>query len=318
MWDLSCALSSVRACTPQLEGHSDRVTALFWSTDGRVCSLSGDTARVWEVSTGQHVQAFDSLTLVSWSNDNTRICGAGTETPWDSDSENGQVIRIDVQEVSSGHRIQSLTLHLGSYPVDCCVSWSSDNNKICVGAGKIIRVWEVSSGRRIQTFRENWSVTSTSWSSDGSRICSGDELDNKVRIWDVESGECIQTLEGQGLSHVTSVSWSSDGSKICGGDDSTVLVWEVKSGRCIRAHESPPWHDKMTLSWSPDCKMIRGWSRRGTVQWEVESGRRHIRANPCEELSICPTNPRLAVVVDHNIVHCLRLLGGSLFLRWTR
>jgi len=56
-------------CIRTLEGHSSRVTALSWSSDGsRICSGSEDhTMRVWDVSSGQclHTTVFENFRFAS-------------------------------------------------------------------------------------------------------------------------------------------------------------------------------------------------------------------------------------------------------------
>jgi len=111
---------------------------------------------------------------------------------------------------------------------------SSDGERICSGSSDdTVRVWEVSSGKRMQTLKgHSWHVNAVSWSSDDSRICSGGR-DKTVRVWEVSSGKCMHTFKGHSFG-VKAVSWSSDDSRICSGS----LTRQCECGRCRVASAS--------------------------------------------------------------------------------
>jgi len=117
--------------------------------------------------------------------------------------------------------------------VCCFVFLCLGNLQLAIACGKVIHVWEVSSGECIRTLEGHSSnVYAVSWSSDGTRICSGGG-DSTVRVWEVSSGECIRILQGHS-SNVHAVSRSRDDTRICSGSyDCTVRVWEVSSRKCV-------------------------------------------------------------------------------------
>jgi len=80
VWEVSSG-----ECIQTLEGHSDDVTAVLWSSEGtRICSGSVDkTVRVWEVSSWECIRTLeghsDWVNAVSWSSDGTRICSGSAD-----------------------------------------------------------------------------------------------------------------------------------------------------------------------------------------------------------------------------------------------
>ncbi len=183
-------------CLTVLEGHTNYVTSVCWSTDGsnRICSGSGDkTVRVWDAESGQCLTVLEGhteyVTSVCWSTDGSnRICsGSGDKTVRVWDAESGPCLTV-----LEGHT---------DYVTSVC--WSTDgSNRICSGSGdKTVRVWDAESGQCLTVLEGHTEyVNSVCWSTDGSnRICSG-SWDNTVRVWDAESGQCLTEDHGHGMA----------------------------------------------------------------------------------------------------------------------
>ncbi|ETN97451.1 hypothetical protein RFI_40078, partial [Reticulomyxa filosa] len=85
-------------------------------------------------------------------------------------------------------------------------------------------LWDVSSGKQIQSFEgHSGPVLSVQFSPDGNRIISGSG-DKTIRLWDALSGKQIQSLEGHS-DVVYSVQFSPDGNKIASGSyDETIRL----------------------------------------------------------------------------------------------
>jgi WD40 repeat protein/serine/threonine protein kinase len=92
---------------------------------------------------------------------------------------------------------------------------------------RIIRMWDVSNGQLIRSFRGHQGpVTSVAISGDGHRLVSGSE-DRTVRFWDAKSGRELYHLEGH-TEKVWSVAVAFDGRRaVSGSSDKTVRVWSV-------------------------------------------------------------------------------------------
>ena len=77
VWDVATGTEMVK-----LEGHSDSVTSVSWSSDGtRIASGSYDkTVRVWDLATGTEMVKLeghsDLVTSVSWYPERSMACPA--------------------------------------------------------------------------------------------------------------------------------------------------------------------------------------------------------------------------------------------------
>ncbi|KIK14326.1 hypothetical protein PISMIDRAFT_67605, partial [Pisolithus microcarpus 441] len=202
------------ACQLVLQGHTEDVTSVGFSHDGkRIVSGSRDkTVRVWDVEGSVQVGSpleghTDDVTSVGFSPDGKRIASGSVD----------KTVRVwDVEGgVQIGSPLQGHTRDVTS------VGFSPDGKRIVSGSvDKTVRVWDVEGCVQIGSPLQGhiWSVTSVGFSPDGKRIVSG-SMDNTVRVWD---GHAF---------YVTSVGFSPDGKRIVSGSmDTTVRVWDVEGG----------------------------------------------------------------------------------------
>jgi hypothetical protein len=117
------------------------------------------------------------------------------------------------------------------------VAISSDNSKIVSGSwDKTIKVWELNTGRLLNTLEVSSPVTSVAISSDNSKIASG-SWDKTIKVWELNTGRLLNTFEGRSFG-VTSVAISSDNSKIAStSSDNTIKVWDLHTGRLLNTFE---------------------------------------------------------------------------------
>src|SRR5262249_55211228 len=151
-------------CLLTFEGHTNAVTSVSWSPDGRFAlSASGDhTLRLWEIAGGQCLHpsqpCWDLRKRVWWP--------AWVDT-------NGPCRRT-----FEGH-----TNWVNS------VSWGREGRRALSGSNDAtVRLWEVSSGKCLHIFKGHTEgVTSVAWSPDG-RFALSASSDNTLRLWDVSNG----------------------------------------------------------------------------------------------------------------------------------
>ena len=133
---------------------------------------------------------------------------------------------------------------------------SSDGKFIASGSNdKTVKLWEVKSGKLLQTFNGHFNfIRSVSLGLDGRFIASG-SCDKTIKLWEAESGKLLQTFNGHS-GWVNSVSLSLDGKFIASGSvDKTVKLWKVKSGKLLQTFNGPDFtsHNFTVLSLLPEA-----------------------------------------------------------------
>jgi WD40 repeat protein len=120
-----------------------------------------------------------------------------------------------------------------------CVSFSTDGKSVASG-GKdgSIRIWDVNSGRQLNTWPTGSAVADIVYMPDGKFIASiGDAGD--VQLWQVKTGKIERTLGFSGRKGI-SLACSSDGALIASAYESGVVrLWDARDGKMkleFRAH----------------------------------------------------------------------------------
>ena len=110
------------------------------------------------------------------------------------------------------------------------VSIAKSNNGQYVASGsddKTIRVWELASGKLIQTLTGHDSLVSDiDFSPDGTLLVSS-SYDESLKVWEWARGLSLCTLEGH-AGFVYSVAFTDSGNTlVSGGYDGTVRTWDL-------------------------------------------------------------------------------------------
>lgn len=149
------------------------------------------------------------------------------------------------------------------------IAFSNDGRLVVSGGrDKLARLWDVSSGAVVQTFRGHASqVTAVALSPDGKRLASGSgeryggppspkfPIDSTLRIWDVSSGKELNQLSGHS-PEVSVVVFSPDGRTVVSGDtDGRCILWDVDRGE-ERARLSATSGAISALAFSPDGRQL--------------------------------------------------------------
>ncbi len=164
--------------------HGTPIHAVNFSEDGNyVVSASSDqTAKLWQLNTGQELMTFvghsDVVRSANFSPDGSRIVTASrdhTAKLWNA--QNGKEIQTFV-----GHKSYLNTANFSP----------NGRHIVTTSRDKTIKLWEVETGKEIHTFLGHTSaVTSADFSPDGKYVVSSSE-DKTARVWEANTGKLIK------------------------------------------------------------------------------------------------------------------------------
>jgi WD40 repeat protein len=210
LWDLATARPVHR-----LDRHQAEVYGVGFTPDGaRMVTASFDrTLRLWRVADGSAIAEMrghgEKIYTLAVSRDGSVASGSfdGEIRLWDG--RTGRLLRPLANQ--GGAQVGSLSFSPdGRWLVSTC-----GGGRNC--AEQPQSVWEVGSGRRIQTYARHDNVTlASAVSPDGRLVATAGGDNNEIHIWDAQTGETKQVLRGTGAP-VWAAGFAADGSGIAWG-----------------------------------------------------------------------------------------------------
>jgi WD40 repeat protein len=248
-----------------LEGHSDEVTAVALSWDGRcrrIVSGSRDrTVKVWDLESGRQLHTLkghsDAVTCVTVT-PNGRLIVSGSEDH-----------TLRVWDMESTQEVRTLPGH--SAEVNGVAVTPDGRRVVSASSDRTLKIWDLESGRELRTLNgHNGEVKAVAVCLDGRRVVSG-AFDQMLKVWDLDSGLELRTLPGH-KDKVTGVAVTQDGRVVSSSYDQTLKVWDLDGGREPRNLKA---HTGKVMAVAVSQVGLRAVSVCGgkLKMWNLESGR---------------------------------------------
>jgi WD40 repeat protein len=257
---LQQALSKIKERN-QLDGHTDRVLSVDFSSDGTIATGSTDkTVILWDSTgkpRGKPLQHEASVRSVSFSPDGKTIVtgsGDGKVMLWDTDTSK-------MQRLLPAHN-DSISSVKFSHDGKIIVSASADGE---------IKLWD-SNGNPMRSIpKASTLITSAIFSPDNRFVATAGN-DGKVVIIDISSRKVVREIKPQNFSSlVKCISFSKDGKLVAGYDNNQIKLWnplgkEISKDRQFKGHSD----GINSISFSPYGNTIASASEDGTIKlWDI-------------------------------------------------
>ncbi|MFJ9033146.1 AAA family ATPase [Streptomyces sp. NPDC102274] len=248
-----------------LAGHTDIVTSVSYSRDGRLLAVgaANGTVRLWNMSDPRRPVGFpafdrsDWVASVSFSPDGRTLATGGYDRRarlWDVSDPARPALRATL----SGHTDAIFS-----------VAFGPDGRTLATGSyDHTVRLWNVAAGTTPTSLAtltgHTLNVKSVAFSGDGKLLASGGD-DRTVRLWDIRRPRhpvALSVLRGH-HNYVTSVAFSPDGrTLVSGSDDRTVRLWNITLPRRPAALSVLSGHSDVVISvaFSGDGRLVASGS----------------------------------------------------------
>jgi WD40 repeat protein/tRNA A-37 threonylcarbamoyl transferase component Bud32 len=265
------------------QGHSNQITAVAWSPDGKyIASASHDkTVLIWNATNGQQFQIYQGhsaqVNTLAWSPDSKYLVSA-------SDDQSAQV-----WEAITGKQICLYRGHEGSL---LAVAWSPDGKYIAsAGEDTTVQVWDAITKELIAKYEDHrGKVHCIAWSPDGRYLASGGK-DCKLRIKELDKGHekrsflkklffprNQQKTIGGHNGPINALTWSPDSKQIATvSSDRHIRMRDISRNAEILLGES--WSTMQnTIAWSPTNKLIvaLGGNDKTVLIWNTSTKKQHV------------------------------------------
>ncbi|ESW26941.1 hypothetical protein PHAVU_003G160500 [Phaseolus vulgaris] len=242
------------------EGHKGAVWSCCLDTNAlRAATASADfSTKVWDALTGDELHSFEHKHIVracAFSEDTHLLLTGGVE----------KILRIyDMNRPDAPPR--EVDKSPGSVRT---VAWLHSDQTIlssCTDMGGV-RLWDVRSGKIVQTLETKSSVTSAEVSQDGRYITTADG--STVKFWDANYYGLVKSYDMPCTVESVSLEPKFGNKFVAGGEDMWVHVFDFHTGNeiaCNKGHHGPV----HCVRFSPGGESYASGSEDGTIRiWQT-------------------------------------------------
>ena len=258
-------------------GRLSEVLTVAWSPDSKRIVSGGNraTIQIWDTSNEQLLVSYSghspklanalflaNVFWAAWSSDGTRIASTCIVLGFDK--------AVHIWDATTGKRIRKFDLHSNLMDTSSAggVAWSPDGTRIAAGMRGEVRIFNVTTGTQLLTYKQQPGYISViTWSPDGERIASMDG--DSVHVWSATTGDFYYAYRGH-TKPLRDVAWSPDGRYLASSsNDHTVQIWTAGNGTRIFTYTGHL-DDVGAISWAPDSQRIASASKDKTVHiWQA-------------------------------------------------
>jgi ABC-type uncharacterized transport system permease subunit len=193
----------------KLEGHTEPVTSLAWSRDGKwIVSGGFQQLILWDATTLMQVRPLrdslvGSITAVAFDAAGTAVFAA--------DGETGGAGFIRKFEASTGKLMTTWKAHEDNV---LSLQLSNKGDRLLSGgADKLAKLWDAANNKLVAFFEGHTNhVLSAAFNHDASQIATA-SADREVKVWDVASREQDATLGDKKIAF-SALDWTPDGKSL--------------------------------------------------------------------------------------------------------
>ncbi|MBN1313640.1 MAG: serine/threonine protein kinase [Anaerolineae bacterium] len=246
-----------------LEGHSDAVTSVALSPDGKTLASGSldKTVILWDLETGDLIRTLETpeeVYDVEFYPDGTIVLVGGQQlyvTSWSA--QTGEPIIDGFTSLPAGQ------LDVAISPTQSIYTFTSHD--------KAIPFFDASTNEWLKSWEYPAPVWALSYSSDATVIAAG--MDNGTIIFrDASTEEEVRVLEGH-TERINHLSFSPDGRMLASTSvDMTIILWDLETGEMLRTLSQ---HTDLVndVSWAPDSNALASASLDGTIiLWDLDTG----------------------------------------------
>ena len=153
------------------------------------------------------------------------------------------------------------------------LAFSPDGRRLVSGGDRVLRLWDVTTGKQLKLFGAGRQTHSVAFTPDGKYFAIG-RFDDAVSLWDSKSLKVVRRFPGHG-ARVYSLAFSRDGKYLLTGSaDQKVRLWEMATGKKIREWASKHPGRFWSVAFSPDGTMVAGGSEGSHIRvWNAVTGK---------------------------------------------